>query len=80
MNFDPDRGFAEAMLALQAGKLGDAERLCNAVLRGEPKHVEALNLLGSFSAGWAATLRRSQASTGPWLRLQIRSTPGMAAA
>jgi tetratricopeptide (TPR) repeat protein len=46
MNFDPDRGFAEAMLALQAGKLGDAERLCNAVLRGEPKHVEALNLLG----------------------------------
>jgi protein O-GlcNAc transferase len=41
-----NREFAEAMSALQAGKLGDAERLCKAVLRTEPKHVEALNLLG----------------------------------
>src|SRR5262249_56164733 len=39
------REFAEAMSALRAGKLGDAERLCKAVLRGAPKHVEALNLL-----------------------------------
>ena len=39
--------FAEAMSALQAGKLGDAERLCKAVLRSEPKHVEALTLLGA---------------------------------
>jgi protein O-GlcNAc transferase len=41
-----NREFQEAMAALQAGKLGDAERLCKAVLRTEPKHVEALNLLG----------------------------------
>jgi Flp pilus assembly protein TadD len=34
------------MSALQAGKLGDAERVCKAILRAEPKHVEALNLLG----------------------------------
>src|SRR6516162_3512199 len=42
-----NREFAEAMSALQAGKLGDAERLCKAVLRSEPKHVEALTLLGA---------------------------------
>jgi protein O-GlcNAc transferase len=41
-----DRDFHNALLALQAGKLGDAERLLKAMLRGEPKHVEALNLLG----------------------------------
>jgi len=41
-----DREFAEAMAALQAGKLADAERLFNAVLRAAPAHVEALNLLG----------------------------------
>jgi predicted Zn-dependent protease len=41
-----NREFAEAMSALQAGKLADAERLCKAVLRAEPKHVETLNLLG----------------------------------
>jgi protein O-GlcNAc transferase len=41
-----NRELQEAMSALQAGKLGDAERLCKAVLRTEPKHVETLNLLG----------------------------------
>ncbi|MGA8694851.1 MAG: tetratricopeptide repeat protein [Xanthobacteraceae bacterium] len=34
------------MSALQAGKLNDAARLCKAVLRAEPQHVEAHNLLG----------------------------------
>jgi protein O-GlcNAc transferase len=42
----PDREFAEAVSALQAGRLADAERLCRAVLRAEPKHVDALNLFG----------------------------------
>jgi protein O-GlcNAc transferase len=41
-----DREFAEATLALRAGKLGDAERLCQAVLRAAPNRVEALNLFG----------------------------------
>ena len=41
-----DREFAEAVSALQTGRLVDAERLCKAVLRAEPKHVDALNLLG----------------------------------
>jgi predicted Zn-dependent protease len=41
-----DRDFAEALSALQAGKLNDAERLLKTMLRAEPKHVEALNLLG----------------------------------
>ena len=37
--------FAEAILALQAGKLGDAARLFDAVLRADPKHLGALNLM-----------------------------------
>lgn len=41
-----NREFSDAMSAFQAGKLGDAERLFKAVLRAQPQHVEALNLLG----------------------------------
>jgi protein O-GlcNAc transferase len=41
-----DREFQSALSALQAGKLGDAVRLFEAVLRVEPKHVGALNLMG----------------------------------
>ncbi len=41
-----DRDFAQALSALQAGKLGDAERLLQVILRAEPAHLEALNLLG----------------------------------
>ena len=41
-----DREFAEALSALHVGKLNDAERLLKTILRGEPKHIEALNLLG----------------------------------
>jgi protein O-GlcNAc transferase len=35
-----------ALAALQAGNLKDAERLFKAVLRGQPRHLAALNLLG----------------------------------
>src|SRR5689334_16758820 len=41
-----DRDFQSALSALQARKPGDAVRLFEAVLRVEPKHVGALNLLG----------------------------------
>jgi len=40
------REFQDALSALQAGKTEDAERLFRAVLRAEPKHVGALNLMG----------------------------------
>jgi protein O-GlcNAc transferase len=38
--------FQRAMAALQAANFKDAERLFKDVLRGQPKHVAALNLLG----------------------------------
>ncbi len=41
-----DRDFRNALSALAAGRLSDAEHLLNATLRTEPNHVEALNLLG----------------------------------
>jgi protein O-GlcNAc transferase len=41
-----NRDFQGALTALQLGKLGDAERLFKTVLRAEPKHVGALNLIG----------------------------------
>jgi Tfp pilus assembly protein PilF len=40
-----DRDFQGALSALQAGKLGDAARLFDAVLHIEPKHAGALNLM-----------------------------------
>jgi Tfp pilus assembly protein PilF len=40
-----DRDFQGALSALQAGKLGDAVRLFDAVLRVEPQHAGALNLM-----------------------------------
>jgi protein O-GlcNAc transferase len=40
------RDFQDALSALQAGKADDAERLFRAVLRAEPKHIGALNLMG----------------------------------
>ena len=41
-----DRDFQSALLALASQKPGDAVRLFEAVLRVEPEHVGALNLLG----------------------------------
>jgi protein O-GlcNAc transferase len=40
------REFQDALSALHAGKTEDAERLFRAVLRAEPKHLGALNLMG----------------------------------
>src|ERR1700756_4754626 len=40
-----DSDFQSALTALQAGKLGDAARLFDAVLHAEPKHAGALNLM-----------------------------------
>jgi protein O-GlcNAc transferase len=41
-----NRDFQSALSALQAGNLPNAERFFSAVLRAEPKHVGALNLMG----------------------------------
>ena len=41
-----NRDFQSAMAALQLGKFEDAERLFKTVLRVEPKHFGALNLIG----------------------------------
>ena len=41
-----DRDFQSALAALQARKLADAVRLFDAVLRAEPKHLGAANLMG----------------------------------
>ncbi|HEX3710122.1 MAG TPA: tetratricopeptide repeat protein [Pseudolabrys sp.] len=38
--------FSQAMASLQAGRLGDAEQLFKNVLRQQPNHLGALNLLG----------------------------------
>src|SRR5690242_72445 len=40
------REFAAAMSALQSGRLEEAERLLMLTLRGQPKHLAALNPLG----------------------------------
>jgi protein O-GlcNAc transferase len=41
-----NRNFQSALAALQARKLGDAARLFESVLRVEPSHVGAVNLMG----------------------------------
>src|SRR6516225_5049738 len=41
-----DRDFQSALAALRARKLADAVRLFDAVLRAEPKHLGAANLMG----------------------------------
>jgi protein O-GlcNAc transferase len=41
-----DRNFQSALAAMQARKPGDAARLCDAILRAEPKHFGALNVMG----------------------------------
>jgi predicted O-linked N-acetylglucosamine transferase (SPINDLY family) len=44
-NSDINRDFHSALSALQVGNLGDAERWCGAILRVEPKHAGALNVM-----------------------------------
>ena len=46
MQWSGDEGFQRGLAALQAGKLSEAERLLQAAVRAQPKHVPALNLLG----------------------------------
>src|SRR5215467_16076862 len=41
-----DRDFQSALAALRARKLSDAARLFDSVLRIEPKHLGAVNLMG----------------------------------
>src|ERR1700688_3604768 len=41
-----DEDFRQAMASLQAGRLNDAEGYFKKVLRHQPEHVAALNLLG----------------------------------
>jgi len=43
---DIDRDFHSALSALQVGNLADALKWCEAVLRLEPKHFGALNVMG----------------------------------
>ena len=45
-SFDPTALLAEAMALHQAGRLADAERLCNQILAFDPKRCDCLNLLG----------------------------------
>jgi protein O-GlcNAc transferase len=46
VNWSRSEDFERGLWALQAGNLKESERLLQVVLRGEPKHVPALNLLG----------------------------------
>jgi protein O-GlcNAc transferase len=41
-----NRDFQDALSAFQAGRFDDAERLFKTILRTQPKHVAALNLMG----------------------------------
>ena len=41
-----DPTFQRAMAALQAGNAKDAEQLLQSLLRAQPRHVAALNVLG----------------------------------
>ena len=46
MNWNGNADFQRGLSALQAGNLREAERLLQGVVRAEPRHVPALNLLG----------------------------------
>jgi protein O-GlcNAc transferase len=46
MKITADEAFRRALSAFQTGNAGDAERLFKAVLRAQPRHIAALNLLG----------------------------------
>jgi tetratricopeptide (TPR) repeat protein len=46
MNARSDTVFAQAIASLQAGRLEEAERRFKVLLRDQPRHIAALNLLG----------------------------------
>jgi protein O-GlcNAc transferase len=62
-----NREFQNALADLQVGKLEHAERLFKAVLRAEPKHLGALNLLGVV-----LTQRKRFAEAEPFFRRALQ--------
>mgnify|MGYP003396936941 CR=1 FL=1 len=69
---DPARkALALAAEHQHAGRWGEAEKLCREVLRGEPRNVNALRLLGTCAAH--ASARPSGCCGGRWPRR--RTTP-----
>jgi protein O-GlcNAc transferase len=70
VSFADNATLQRAMGALQAGSFKDAERLFKDVLRTQPKHVAALNLLGV-----ALTQLGKFAEAETYLRLALREYP-----
>jgi tetratricopeptide (TPR) repeat protein len=72
-----EAAFAQALAAHQAGRLADAEVLYRQVLAAEPRHAEALRLLGlvALAAGNAAA---AIGLIGESVRLAPRSADGHA--
>ena len=65
-----DETFERALAALQAGNLEDAERRFKAVLRTQPRHGAALNLIGI-----ALTQLRKYPEAETYLRRALQETP-----
>ena len=65
-----DKTFQQAMAALQAGNTKNAEQLLKAVLRTQPRHVAALNVLGIV-----LTQQRQFDEAETYLRRAVRENP-----
>ena len=65
-----DPTFQRAMAALQAGNGKDAEQLLRSVLRAQPRHVAALNVLGIV-----LTQQREFSEAETYLRRAVRENP-----
>ena len=65
-----DPTFQRAMAALQAGNSKDAEQFLRAVLRAQPRHVAALNVLGIV-----LTQQREFSEAETYLRRAVRENP-----
>jgi tetratricopeptide (TPR) repeat protein len=48
-NFTIDQAFKDAVAAYRAGKLADAEALCQGILKRQPDHVASLQVLGAVA-------------------------------
>ncbi len=70
VSFADNATFQRAMGALKAGNFKDAEHLFKDVLRAQPKHVAALNLLGVV-----LTQRGKFAEAETYLRLALQEYP-----
>jgi predicted O-linked N-acetylglucosamine transferase (SPINDLY family) len=62
--------FQRAMAALRAGELGEAERAFAALLKAQPKHAGALNLLGII-----LTQQGRFAEAEPFVKRALKETP-----